>query len=223
MSAGEVKRPYGLLLKLVTRNFFFFLIICDIFNKQMWSHSVSHKSFARLIYCTKCCGGLGRGVFLARGSLRKGRGWGGGGCKASWSHSYRDGRDNGGWPLILALLPYIRGARAPRPALETMPSPDLCCRVFAPLLGDFSIPSLSWATAHGPSRRPSKPAASLYQHASCPDSPSSLSQAALEPFFCLSSTRSPFQASHRHSRPIVAYQAALAFPNYSLKAAVGTL
>lgn len=29
----------------------------------MWSHGVSHKSFARLIYCTKCC----RGVFLAQG------------------------------------------------------------------------------------------------------------------------------------------------------------
>jgi len=30
-----------------------------------------------------------------------------------------------------ACLLFIRGARAPAPALEMMPSPDLCCRVFA--------------------------------------------------------------------------------------------
>lgn len=104
----------------------------------------------------------------------------------------------------------------PRPLLQGTCTITWC-------LEHQSISSLTWATAHGPSRHPSKPAVFLYQHASCPDSPSSPSQAALEPFFCLSSTRSPFQASHWHSRPVVAYQPALAFPNYSLKAAVGTL
>lgn len=138
MSAGEVKRPYGLLLELVTRNFFFFLIICDIFNKQMWSHGVSHKSFARLIYRTKCC----RGVFLAQGVVawrKRGRT---SACKASRRHR-RVSRDR---PLIPALLLFLCRTGIPGPALERMLSPCLFCRVSALFLAVLS----TWASLHWP-------------------------------------------------------------------------
>lgn len=168
MSAGEVKRPYGLLLKLVTRNFFF-LIICDIFNKQMWSHGVSHKSFARLIYCTKCC----RGVFLVEGvdawrkRVRRS------GCKSSWRHS-RVSRD---WPLIPARLVFLCGTRGPRPALERMLSPGRSCRVSALFLASCVPKHLftGLGCCSYPSRCPSKRPALLYWFVSCPDSPSCFS------------------------------------------------
>lgn len=102
----------------------------------MWSHGVSHKSFARLIYCTKCCRGvfLGQGVVAWRKRVRRS------GCKVNWRHS-RISRD---WPLVPALLLFLCGTQGPRPALERMLSPDLCCRVSALCLAVLS----TWASLH---------------------------------------------------------------------------
>lgn len=128
------------------------------------------------------------------------------------------------WVQCLAVNLWSSGSQTstrddaePRPLLQDI------CSVHYLVPEHLRISFLTWAIACGPSRYPSKPAAFRYQRASCPESPSSASQVALEHFFCLSSTRLPFQASHRHSRPAVAYQAVLALPNYDLKLVVGTL
>lgn len=182
----------------------------------MWSHSVSHKSFARLIYCTKCR----RGVFLTQGVIAWRKRVRRRGLQGKLEAQPRGGERQWGLaaePSTSAVFPWDSGSQTsagddaePGRLLRGLCSITWC-------LEHLHITSLTWAIAHGPSRRPSKPAAFLYQHASCPDSPSSPSQAALESFFCLSLTRALFQASHRQSWPTVGYQAGLAFPNYSLK------
>lgn len=139
----------------------------------MWSHSVSHKCSARLIYCTKCC----TGVFLAPMSLPED---GGKGMEASWK------------PLSV-----IHGAWAPRSAMggqEMVTSPVLCCRAFAPLFASCIFFSLAWADAHGPSRHPQKTCFSISMPPALIPPPNSL-QAALEHFFLFSLAHSAFQAS----------------------------
>lgn len=150
----------------------------------MWSHSISHKHSARLIYCTKCC----VGIFLAQGVT-------------AWRMGVK-GREASCRPLC-----FICRARAPRLAQGgkgMVMSPDLHCRVFAPLFA-----ACIWASFPWPGLMLVVPAGIRLKTRFSISMPSVL----ILPHVPHRQTRSIFSLS----RLAVSYQAVLASPNYSLE------